>query len=439
MYSIDSNEFEYDDELLNHTFFEMGSGIFYTQFNATTLFTISGTLGEYINVYNLSSIYSESSFHELTDFPLPQPVNDSACLASSDSLSPQLYITGGDWTNSSNATVSHEVKEPFNVFQIFDLNNYSWSTGRNMHFARHSHGCIVMNDTLWVMGYVAEIETINITDVYNANWSIRNDVQIDNRTRFGLVEVQDLIYIVGGQLRDDYKEYTSSTVYIIDTLSGNMTTELLPYDHGIAGICMVVVDDIIYGFGGFDLDHYYGGIYSFEITDEWLTYHQLSNASVVYLFESAVFIVHFYIHPFTYCHRRNDSICDALYVDISGFEVFTADTLNHNRTLQSTMTDVTYDAILQSASSIDATFFVDFQEASGDLSITFSLCAYEQQALNLVGVITDGSKADINDAISDGLATEFKVDSESITVAISFDEFGFYSEYIYKIYFSVML
>ena len=127
-----------------------------------------------------------------------------------------------------------------------------------------------------------------------------------------------------------------------------------------------------------------------------------------------------------YSHRTIESFCHSLYVDISGFDKFTADALNENTTLQSTMTVITYDAILQSASSIHSTFFVDFQDASGDLSITFSLCGYEQQTLDLLDVIIELSKADIIAAISAGLATAYGIDSESITVAFSFDEFGFY-------------
>lgn len=126
-----------------------------------------------------------------------------------------------------------------------------------------------------------------------------------------------------------------------------------------------------------------------------------------------------------YAHRTNESFCHSLYVDISGFDKFTADALNENTTLQSTMADITYDAILQSATSIHATFFVDFQDTSGDLSITFSLCGYEQQTLNSLDVIIELSKADIIDTISSGLATAYGINGESITVAIYFDEFGF--------------
>ena len=265
-YSINLHEFQHGEDYLNQTFNiygELGTGIFYAQINATTLFTIDGTMGAQIHVYDLSSMSSASGFRELTD--IPQPVNHTACLASSDSPIPQLYITGGTWTVDSTMP-----NKPLDVFQIFTLDNNSWSTGRNMHFARHSHGCIVMNDTLWVMGYIAAIETIDTTDLYHANWSVNDDLRIDNRTEFGMVAVDDLIYIVGGQ----FPCYcTTNMVYIIDTISNNITTSFLPSDQGIAGLSMVAVDGTIYGFGG-----YYIAEYARGITNEWMLYGELSGS-----------------------------------------------------------------------------------------------------------------------------------------------------------------
>lgn len=129
--------------------------------------------------------------------------------------------------------------------------------------------------------------------------------------------------------------------------------------------------------------------------------------------------------------------CDDLYVDISDFNHFTDDELNTNTALQSTMADITHDAIAESAtaSGIHASFNVDFEDASGALFITFSLCASEHKILGFLYVVIHTSSVDISDAITAGLVEEFDVESDSMTVTVSLPEFGFYFEYFQSVLF----
>ena len=128
------------------------------------------------------------------------------------------------------------------------------------------------------MGYVTEIETVNISDVYNTEWSVHSELRLENSlTEFGVVAVDHYIWIIGGLVTDgaNYNQYTSDTVRIIDTISGDITTDLLPVEVGIAGLSAVVVDGTIYGFGGAvynEDEHIYGAI-----TDMWMKYEKLCH------------------------------------------------------------------------------------------------------------------------------------------------------------------
>ena len=130
----------------------------------------------------------------------------------------------------------------------------------------------------------------------------------------------------------------------------------------------------------------------------------------------------------------NLSACDPLFVDIHGIHTITADILMQNATLQSIMANITYNAISQSASNIHAEFSVILEDATGDLSLTFSLCTTEEQTLSLLELVVEDSAADINSAVIIGLANQFGIDRDSITVAVSLSEFGQYFEFLVRIY-----
>ena len=257
---------------------ERGQGsVFYTQLS-TTLFTIPQN-DNYIHVYDLNP--ATLSFRTLEQ-SLPITVGDAACLASSNTPSPRLYLTGG-YTNYSG------YYEIYPFFWIFDLENYAWTRGNDMNYARYSHGCVVVDDTLWTMGTVSEIETINVTDIYNAEWSVHNNLSIAaNLSAFGVVSTNDIsllrcgwyginncnnhsIFIIGGWIGDRHSGQNSDVVYIIDTEWGNMTYDTLPF--GVSAISTILFDGSIYVFGGWNAtDNWWDG----QPLDHLITYELLS-------------------------------------------------------------------------------------------------------------------------------------------------------------------
>lgn len=269
-YRIDRNEFSYNDEKylsekLHNEYGEYGC-VFYSQINSTTLFTIRQS-GDYIHVYDLRTVDSGTGFTVISE-SIPITVGDAACLASHELPIPRLYVIGGD--------PDKDYKNPMANFQILDLYEYFWSSGTDMNFARYSHGCIVVNNTLWVMGTVQQIETIDINNVHDANWSVHNDLMIEeDLIDFGVVAVDHLIYIVGGWIGDYGSGESSRVIHVIDTISGCMNNETLSIP--MSGLTMVTADGNIYGFGG------YSGSGAWKLEDainSWVQLEQFSDLFV---------------------------------------------------------------------------------------------------------------------------------------------------------------
>ena len=148
-----------------------------------------------------------------------------------------------------------------------------------MFYGRYSHGCIVVDSTLWVMGTVPQIETFDLSDVDNGMWSLKNDELsiADRLIDIGVVAVNHYIYVAGGWI-GDYQSvggYSSPNVYIIDTKSESMATDKLPYS--VSALAMIAIDDTIYGFGGYKAS---GTWKSRKIKNTWISYEQFSTCNV---------------------------------------------------------------------------------------------------------------------------------------------------------------
>ena len=258
--------------LLGNDHGEYGS-VSYAQLQ-NTLYTVS-EFADYIHVYDLNP--ESLSFGTINSEPgIPITVGHAPCLASSETPTPRLYITGG----YQNTSTSFEI---YRSFWILDLGTNDWSSGRHMNSGRFRHGCIVVDDSLWVMGTVPQIETINITDIPNAEWSVHSNLSLpENLTDFGVVSTHDIsqsycdwfgvnhcndhsIFIIGGWTGTTETGYDSDVVYIVDTKHANLTTEILPY--GVSALSVVSTGSTIHGFGGRN-----GGI-----VDSWISYELLSD------------------------------------------------------------------------------------------------------------------------------------------------------------------
>ena len=103
-----------------------------------------------------------------------------------------------------------------------------------------------MNDTLWIMGYIRAIHAIqySTTVIDGVSWQKRGHLSDSNLVSFGVAAYEDLIFVVGGE-RDNTAE---STMYIIDTSQDKV--ESVSMGFAVHSMPVVVVDNIIYGFGG---------------------------------------------------------------------------------------------------------------------------------------------------------------------------------------------
>ena len=144
----------------------LGHGVYYSQLNHT-LYTIDYNAENTISIYDLRTMT-----HETLQQPIPIGVEATGCLASANPASPTLYVTGGsadpaddrEWTGST-----------LSKLQIWEANE--WREGPDMIHWRHSHGCIVVNNWLWVMGgFVTEMEAINISIIDNASWKSKGNL-----------------------------------------------------------------------------------------------------------------------------------------------------------------------------------------------------------------------------------------------------------------------
>ena len=254
-YVIVSNEFvdygeDYISSALGNGDGENGWGIYFTQINDTTLYTINRN-GDSINVYDLQSL----SFYDLGT-TIPVDVSFYGCIASAEIPTPRLYITGGkEWFRE------------LDDLQILGLDNLEWlASPPSMTTARAGHGCIVVNDILWAIGGedLDSVEIISITEITTKSWQIIDSVPCQ-LGRFGLTLVDEMIFIVGGYCWDT--ETYSDSVYTINTREMMISaySESLPF--AVNGMPVVMVDYTIYGFGGY--------IGSSVRIDSWMTLHML--------------------------------------------------------------------------------------------------------------------------------------------------------------------
>ena len=249
-YDIVNGSFvDYGVEYLDDTFGisngEYGDSIYYTQINETTLFTIpilsNNQNGDSLHVYNLQTL----SFQEL-DTAIPIDVSQYGCIASSETPTPRLYITGGYNRGS------------LDDLQVVSLSDLEWlSNTPSMTETRWKHGCIVVNDMLWAIGSSLSnsVEIINITNIVADTWNVIGPVPgVDTISSMGVTSVDDVIFIFGGHTFPDLDILSSTyvdTVYAIDTTTYSIGIygDRLPYQ--VNGMPVVAIGDTIYGFGGF--------------------------------------------------------------------------------------------------------------------------------------------------------------------------------------------
>lgn len=224
------------DELLADTW---GVGRYYTQYDATMMYHIDPS-GSKLFSFNLKSLKSQE-FQPVTTIPVT--VHNSACIASSED-NRALYITGGD----DGTYVLYDV-------QVLELETNEWVTDVGwMNNARFAHGCIVepVSERLYAVGglplSVTQIEYIDIVDIENASWAVMDNELPQGVAECGIVVLNGFIFVVGGWNGDSYNDF----MYIIDTATGTVSMDTnRTFPHGAYGISAIVVNDTLYGFGGY--------------------------------------------------------------------------------------------------------------------------------------------------------------------------------------------
>ena len=227
----------YLNETLENYDGEYGTGVYFTQINSTTLYTINQN-GDSIHVYGLDTL----SFHML-DTNIPINVGNRGCISSSETPTPKLYITGGYSTND------------LDDVQVLSLIDLQWLPfPPPMIHARSAHGCIVVDDTLWAMGGrdTDSVEFINIVSIANSTWREVDDTLSCALWQFGITATDDVIFLVGGYCYDT--DTRSDTVYTIDTVTGSIDIYAYSLPYAVSRMPVVRVNYMIYGFGGLDSD-----------------------------------------------------------------------------------------------------------------------------------------------------------------------------------------
>ena len=270
---------DYLSSTLGNSDGDYGSGTF-TQFNATTLYSISPD-GESINVYHLPTI----SYQKLGT-QIPTFVDNEACISSSQSPLPRLYITGGYDNDNLPYT-------KLDRLQILELDDLQWLPSTpTMSVTRQLHGCIVVNDRLWAIGGFQEdsFESMNIINITETTWNNIGNLSCE-LYNFGVIAVDDLIFIIGGYCSITHSsillssQFVTDTVFTIDTDTDTISVYADNLPYGVRGMSVIMVDYMIYGFGGLAGE---AGYQLYSWTDKWMALGMLRVLAIVLCFHCCV-------------------------------------------------------------------------------------------------------------------------------------------------------
>ena len=203
-------------------------GTYFTQFNATMMYLMDWA-GHSLYAFYLKPL----EMHTLAT-TIPVSVGHG-CIASFE-MTNSIYISGGDSGTQ---------------LQVFDLDSETWLTSTpSMNSARNYHPCLVeaTNHRLYaIAGYlVTSIESVDIVDIQNQIWTVMTEELPVPVTSAGVTSLNGIIYIISGF--DDSTGSNLNTVYMIDTSTDSVTTDILPYSTW--GTYSVAVGRNIYAFGG---------------------------------------------------------------------------------------------------------------------------------------------------------------------------------------------
>eukprot|EP01084_Bolivina_argentea_P142619 250546_1 len=270
-YKIEQNAFfeikpEYGFGYLSEAIY--GSGQYYSQ-SDNTLYMITpytdyswcqamGNCASQLSIFNVENQIFTKYWNSID---ISTYVSDVGCLASANDF---IFIVGGHNTGDGY----------LNTTQILNLSSLTWITDPpSMNQKRGHHSCIVhpLTKTLYSIGgaagiydgsdelndiYLNSIEKISITNIQHQTWSfnINNLTSPASMTRS--VTYENNIFVIGGFYYDGSRHHLN-TVHIIDVMTGTVTMdESLAYN--IEQTSVIIVDNIMYAFGGYGDGHSLG-------------------------------------------------------------------------------------------------------------------------------------------------------------------------------------
>eukprot|EP01083_Nonionella_stella_P188230 693321_1 len=233
-YNISTNTFRHYDDI---PYSIESEGDSYTQINDTIYMHLydQAMNDEYIATFH---VYNASLSNNTK---IPKRVTNGVCITHRNT--DFLFVLGGYDELGSFA---------LEYFQIFNLNDQTWTNGPNMPQGRQSMTCIVVNDWLYVIGGVpmSSIIKINVAgyidNIVNQTWIQLNDTLRPQANHIRSVLYEDDVFVIGDGFMD-----------IIHTKSNDQVTHTnnTSYREGNGSIAAIIVNSTLYAFGGSNSNH----------------------------------------------------------------------------------------------------------------------------------------------------------------------------------------
>eukprot|EP01084_Bolivina_argentea_P109045 194912_1 len=241
-YNISNNSIT-DYGTLPHNMSAFGHGDYYTQINHM-LYWIEPIRSNII-AYNIIN----NTLNATT--PMETFITNGACLTS---INNTVFVLGG----------KSQSGDPLNSTQIFNLSSHTWwdsSEIPEMIFARSHHTCIVdplynklyaiggdLGDPIGISAFVEVLSIENIINISNQVWKFSENLIYPTMSARAVI-YHNIISIIGGVYSDPHWYQILSEIQVIDCNTGSVSIGG-NLNYGVATTSIVIVNDIIYAFGG---------------------------------------------------------------------------------------------------------------------------------------------------------------------------------------------
>ncbi len=116
------------------------------------IFVISGSTLSTGSTTNLTQVYDTETGTWSTQASIPTPVNAPASVSVKVDGSPKIYVIGGGGA---------QLKTPYNLTQIYDVNSNSWSTGVSLPLSVFTLGATELDGILYAIGGAGNLAAQN--------------------------------------------------------------------------------------------------------------------------------------------------------------------------------------------------------------------------------------------------------------------------------------